>query len=93
VDGGKQLFSYGSSDEDDQRAGNSTSPKQMQEVLSAEIAKLTVVQPVDLLRFAEGGAFGNTSAFPPPVDAPRPTRLPSIDGTSIPRLSFGLGMI
>jgi len=84
--GRKQLFSYGSSDEDDQRAGNSMSPKKPQEVLSAEITKPTVVQPVDLLDFVEDSAFGSSSAIPPRVNAPRPTRLPSLDGTSLPRL-------
>jgi len=42
VDGGEQVFSYGGSDEDGKRARDSMSPKQPQEVLSAEIAKLTV---------------------------------------------------
>ena len=93
MDDAKQLFSYSSSDEDGQRAGNSMSPKRPQVVLSAEITKPTVVQPVNLLDFVEDGAFGSSSAIPPPVNAPRPTRLPSLDGTFLPRLSFGLGLI
>jgi len=93
MDGTKQPFYYGSSDEGGQRAGTSMSPKQTQEVLSAETAKPTVVQPVDLVGFVEDGTFGSGSALPPPVNAPRPTRLPSLEGTFLPRLSFVLGLI
>ena len=42
VDENEQVFSYDGSDEDGKKARNSMSPKQPQEVLSAEIAKLTV---------------------------------------------------
>lgn len=71
-----------------QRKGESASSQPTTE--PAKTPENLPIQLIDLLDLAEDGIFGSSSALPPPINVPRPTRLPSLDGMFSPDCRSGL---